>query len=207
AAGLEAEPFTGHLIFAGPPGTGKTTVARLYGELLTALGVLAQGQVVEAARVDLVGQYVGQTAQKTTEVFQQARGGVLFIDEAYTLARPGGSGHDFGQEAIDTLVKLMEDHRDEVIVIAAGYTTEMEGFLATNPGLASRFARTLNFTPYPVEGLVSIFVGKAQAADYRVPDHTRQALTTYLTANRDRFREGNGREVDKLVRSAMTAHA
>ncbi|WP_329098115.1 AAA family ATPase [Actinomadura citrea] len=207
AAGLEAEPFTGHLIFAGPPGTGKTTVARLYGELLTALGVLAQGQVVEAARVDLVGQYVGQTAQKTTEVFQQARGGVLFIDEAYTLARPGGSGHDFGQEAIDTLVKLMEDHRDEVIVIAAGYTTEMEGFLATNPGLASRFARTLNFTPYPVDGLVSIFVGKAQAADYRVPDHTRTALTTYLTANRDRFREGNGREVDKLVRSAMTAHA
>ncbi|NYE10496.1 AAA family ATPase [Actinomadura citrea] len=207
AAGLEAEPFTGHLIFAGPPGTGKTTVARLYGELLTALGVLAQGQVVEAARVDLVGQYVGQTAQKTTEVFQQARGGVLFIDEAYTLARPGGSGHDFGQEAIDTLVKLMEDHRDEVIVIAAGYTTEMEGFLATNPGLASRFARTLNFTPYPVDGLVSIFVGKAQAADYRVPEHTRQALTTYLTTNRDRFREGNGREVDKLVRSAMTAHA
>nr|WP_244994616.1 AAA family ATPase [Actinomadura coerulea] len=207
AAGLEAEPFTGHLIFAGPPGTGKTTIARLYGELLTALGVLAQGQVVEAARVDLVGQYVGQTALKTTEVFQQARGGVLFIDEAYTLSRPGGSGHDFGQEAIDTLVKLMEDHRDEVIVIAAGYTGEMEGFLATNPGLASRFARTLTFRPYPVEGLVSIFVAKARAADYRVPEPTRQALTAYLTGHRDRFREGNGREVDKLVRSAITAHA
>ncbi|MEV4003484.1 AAA family ATPase [Actinomadura sp. NPDC049753] len=207
AAGLEAEPFTGHLIFAGPPGTGKTTVARLYGELLTALGVLAQGQVVEAARVDLVGQYVGHTAHKTTEVFERARGGVLFIDEAYTLSRPGGSGHDFGQEAIDTLVKLMEDHRDEVIVIAAGYTDEMQGFLATNPGLASRFARTLTFQPYPVEGLASIFVKKAQAADYRVPDATREALTGYLTANRDRFREGNGREVDKLVRSAITAHA
>ncbi|MGI5206131.1 AAA family ATPase [Spirillospora sp. CA-108201] len=207
AAGLEAEPFTGHLIFAGPPGTGKTTVARLYGELLTALGVLAQGQVVEAARVDLVGQYVGQTAQKTTEVFERARGGVLFIDEAYTLSRPGGSGHDFGQEAIDTLVKLMEDHRDEVIVIAAGYTGEMEGFLATNPGLASRFARTLNFRPYEVEGLVSIFLGKSKAADYRVPEPTRLALTEYLTAHHGRFREGNGREVDKLVRSAMTAHA
>ncbi|MEV4002801.1 AAA family ATPase [Actinomadura sp. NPDC049753] len=207
AAGLEAEPFTGHLIFAGPPGTGKTTVARLYGELLTALGVLAQGQVVEAARVDLVGQYVGHTAHKTTEVFERARGGVLFIDEAYTLSRPGGSGHDFGQEAIDTLVKLMEDHRDEVIVIAAGYTDEMQGFLATNPGLASRFARTLTFQPYPVEGLASIFVKKAEAADYRVPDATREALTGYLTANRDRFREGNGREVDKLVRSAITAHA
>ncbi|MEU9843941.1 AAA family ATPase, partial [Actinomadura sp. NPDC048032] len=207
AAGLEAEPFTGHLIFAGPPGTGKTTVARLYGELLTALGVLAQGQVVEAARVDLVGQYVGHTAQKTTEVFQRARGGVLFIDEAYTLSRSGGSGHDFGQEAIDTLVKLMEDHRDEVIVIAAGYTDEMEGFLATNPGLASRFARTLTFQPYPVDGLASIFVKKAEAADYRVPEATREALTVYLNTHRGRFREGNGREVDKLVRSAITAHA
>ncbi|MGW2312591.1 AAA family ATPase, partial [Actinomadura luteofluorescens] len=207
AAGLEAEPFTGHLIFAGPPGTGKTTVARLYGELLTALGVLAQGQVVEAARVDLVGQYVGHTAQKTSEVFERARGGVLFIDEAYTLSRPGGSGHDFGQEAIDTLVKLMEDHRDEVIVIAAGYTSEMKGFLATNPGLASRFARTLTFRPYEVDGLVSIFLGKAKTADYRVPEPTQQALSTYLAANRDRFREGNGREIDKLFRSAVTAHA
>ncbi|MEV0663345.1 right-handed parallel beta-helix repeat-containing protein [Actinomadura luteofluorescens] len=207
AAGLEAEPFTGHLIFAGPPGTGKTTVARLYGELLTALGVLAQGQVVEAARVDLVGQYVGHTAQKTSEVFERARGGVLFIDEAYSLSRPGGSGHDFGQEAIDTLVKLMEDHRDEVIVIAAGYTSEMKGFLATNPGLASRFARTLTFRPYEVDGLVSIFLGKAGGADYRVPEPTRQALTAYLAANRDQFREGNGREIDKLFRSAVTAHA
>ncbi|WP_344432906.1 AAA family ATPase [Actinomadura luteofluorescens] len=207
AAGLEAEPFTGHLIFAGPPGTGKTTVARLYGELLTALGVLAQGQVVEAARVDLVGQYVGHTAQKTSEVFERARGGVLFIDEAYSLSRPGGSGHDFGQEAIDTLVKLMEDHRDEVIVIAAGYTSEMKGFLATNPGLASRFARTLTFRPYEVDGLVSIFLGKAKTADYRVPEPTQQALSTYLAANRDRFREGNGREIDKLFRSAVTAHA
>ncbi|WP_141579041.1 AAA family ATPase [Actinomadura sp. WMMA1423] len=207
AAGLEAEPFTGHLVFAGPPGTGKTTVARLYGELLAALGVLAQGQVVEAARVDLVGQYVGHTAQKTAEVFDRARGGVLFIDEAYTLSRPAGTGHDFGQEAIDTLVKLMEDHRDEVIVIAAGYTAEMEGFLSTNPGLASRFARTLTFRPYAVDGLVSIFLGKAEAADYLVPEPTREALAAYLEADRDRFREGNGREVDKLFRSAVTAHA
>ncbi|WWW01464.1 right-handed parallel beta-helix repeat-containing protein [Actinomadura luteofluorescens] len=207
AAGLEAEPFTGHLIFAGPPGTGKTTVARLYGELLTALGVLAQGQVVEAARVDLVGQYVGHTAQKTSEVFERARGGVLFIDEAYTLSRQAGSGNDFGQEAIDTLVKLMEDHRDEIIVIAAGYTSEMEGFLATNPGLASRFARTLTFSPYEVDGLVSIFLGKAKTADYRVPEPTQQALTTYLAANRDRFQVGNGREIDKLFRAAVTAHA
>ena len=206
-AGLEAEPFTGHLIFAGPPGTGKTTVARLYGELLAALGVLAQGQVVEAARMDLVGQYVGHTAQKTAEVFERARGGVLFIDEAYALSRSGGSGHDFGQEAIDTLVKLMEDHRDEVIVIAAGYTSEMEGFLATNPGLASRFARTLEFRPYDADSLVSIFLGKAEAADYLVPEATREALTAHFAAGADRYREGNGREVDKLFRAAVTAHA
>ncbi|TYB49734.1 AAA family ATPase [Actinomadura chibensis] len=206
-AGLEAEPFTGHLVFAGPPGTGKTTVARLYGELLAALGVLAQGQVVEAARVDLVGQYVGHTAQKTAEVFERARGGVLFIDEAYTLSRPVDSGHDFGLEAIDTLVKLMEDHRDEVIVIAAGYSSEMDGFLAANPGLASRFARTLTFRPYDVDGLVSIFLGKAEAADYLVPEPTREALVAHLEAHRDRYREGNGREVDKLFRSAVTAHA
>ncbi|WP_243722890.1 AAA family ATPase [Actinomadura sp. 7K507] len=206
-AGLEAEPFTGHLIFAGPPGTGKTTVARLYGELLAALGVLAQGQVVEAARVDLVGQYIGQTAQKTAEVFDRARGGVLFIDEAYSLSRSGGSGNDFGREAIDTLVKLMEDHRDEVVVIVAGYTSEMSGFLAANPGLASRFARSLTFAPYDVDGLLAIFLGKAGAADYLVPDPTRQALAAHFEATRDQYTDGNGREVDKLFRSAVTAHA
>ncbi|MFV2173360.1 right-handed parallel beta-helix repeat-containing protein [Actinomadura sp. LOL_016] len=207
AAGLEVEPFTGHLVFAGPPGTGKTTVARLYGELLAALGVLAQGQVVEAARVDLVGQYVGHTAKKTADVFDQARGGVLFVDEAYTLSRPAGTGHDFGQEAIDTLVKLMEDHRDEVVVVAAGYTAEMEGFIAANPGLASRFARTLEFRPYDVPGLMSIFLGKAAGADYLVPQDARKALATHLNAHRDRYRDGNGREIDKLFRAAVTAHA
>lgn len=207
AAGLEVEPFTGHLVFAGPPGTGKTTVARLYGELLAALGVLARGQVVEASRADLVGQYAGHTARKTADVFEQARGGVLFVDEAYTLARPAGTGHDFGQEAIDTLVKLMEDHRDEVVVVAAGYTAEMEGFVAANPGLASRFARTLEFRPYDVPGLMSIFLGKAAAADYLVPQTTRKALAAHLNAHRDRYRDGNGREIDKLFRAAVTAHA
>ncbi len=206
-AGLEADPVTGHLIFAGPPGTGKTTVARLYGELLAALGVLAGGQVVEAARGDLVGQYVGHTAAQTGEVFERARGGVLFVDEAYTLSRETGGGHDFGQEAIDTLVKLMEDHRDEVIVIAAGYTDEMTGFLAANPGLASRFAHTITFPSYQVDELAEIFAAKAGAADYRVPDETRAALLTHLRAERARYQQGNAREVDKLFRAAVTAHA
>ncbi|WP_018654419.1 AAA family ATPase [Actinomadura flavalba] len=207
AAGLDADAVTGHLVFAGPPGTGKTTVARLYGELLAALGVLAQGQLVEAARVDLVGEWVGQTAQRTAAVFERARGGVLFVDEAYALARSPGGGHDFGLEAIDTLVKLMEDHRDEVVVIAAGYTAEMDAFLASNPGLASRFARTLTFAPYDVDDLVRIFTDKARAADYAVPDDTAAALRRHLADAADRFRFGNGREVDKLLRAAVTAHA
>ncbi|WP_245623211.1 AAA family ATPase [Spirillospora albida] len=206
-AGLDTEPFTGHLVFAGPPGTGKTTVARIYGELLAALGVLAQGQLVEAARVDLVGRYVGETAQKTAAVFERARGGVLFVDEAYSLARPGGTGHDFGREAIDTLVKLMEDHRDEVIVIVAGYTAEMDGFLSANPGLASRFARTLAFEPYDADALLSIFLGKAEGADYLVPAETRHSLLAHFRTHGDRYRQGNGREADKLFRAAVTAHA
>ena len=208
AAGLPAEPTTGNLIFAGPPGTGKTTVARLYGELLAALGILAQGQVVEVSRPDLVGQYVGQTAQLTTAVFERARGGVLFIDEAYGLARPAdGTGHDFGREAIDTLVKLMEDHRDEVIVIAAGYTDEMAAFLERNPGLASRFARTVTFEPYDVTELAEIFMAGAERSGYVVPAETREAVLRHLRAEAARFANGNGREVRKLLNEVITAHA
>ncbi|MFC3996041.1 AAA family ATPase [Nocardiopsis sediminis] len=204
AAGLQAASPSRHLVFAGPPGTGKTTVARIYGELLAALGVLAQGQVVEASRADLVGRYVGETAQLTRAVFDSARGGVLFIDEAYALAREGGSGHDFGREAVDTLIKLMEDHRDEVVVIAAGYTAEMLGFLATNPGLASRFSRTITFAPFAAGELVDIFRGMAGAGDFVVPGETADTVAAYLAAHADRFADGNGREVRKLVESSIT---
>ncbi|RKS07362.1 SpoVK/Ycf46/Vps4 family AAA+-type ATPase [Nocardiopsis sp. Huas11] len=204
AAGLEAPLPSRHLVFAGAPGTGKTTVARVYGELLAALGVLAQGQVVEAARADLVGQYVGHTAQRTREVFEKARGGVLFIDEAYALARPGGTGHDFGQEAIDTLLKLMEDHRDEVVVIVAGYTDEMRSFMATNPGLDSRFSRTVEFAPYSREELAHIFVAMAEGADFLVPEESRAALVELLGEHAELFAAGNGREVRKLFESSVT---
>ncbi|MEU3307399.1 AAA family ATPase, partial [Nocardiopsis sp. NPDC006832] len=206
-AGLATSMSSQHLVFSGPPGTGKTTVARIYGQLMAALGVLAQGQVVEAARADLVGSYIGHTAQKTKDVFERARGGVLFVDEAYTLARPGGSGGDFGQEAIDTLLKLMEDHRDEVVVIAAGYTGEMDGFLASNPGLASRFSRTVEFAPYGGDELLSIFVGMAEGADFLVPEETRAALAETMGREEARLSDGNGREVRKLFEASVTRQA
>ncbi|MFB9831156.1 right-handed parallel beta-helix repeat-containing protein [Actinoallomurus acaciae] len=205
--GLDAAPISSHLIFAGPPGTGKTTVARLYGELLAALGVLARGHFIEASRADLVGQYLGQTTQKTTAKFDEARGGVLFIDEVYTLARQFGANADFGQEAIDTLVKLMEDHRDEVVVIVAGYTDEMAGFLAANPGLASRFSRTIAFAPYGPDELVDIFAGIAKSSGFDVPDSTRAAIRDHVTDRTERFDQGNGREIRKLFEAAQTAHA
>ncbi|SIO90403.1 AAA family ATPase [Nocardiopsis sp. JB363] len=205
--GLATSMSAQHLVFSGPPGTGKTTVARIYGQLMAALGVLAQGQVVEAARADLVGSYIGHTAQKTKDVFERARGGVLFIDEAYTLSRPGGTGGDFGQEAIDTLLKLMEDHRDEVVVIAAGYTGEMDGFLGSNPGLASRFSRTVEFAPYGEEELSSIFVGMAEGADFLVPEETRAALAQTMGRETVRLSDGNGREVRKLFEASVTRQA
>lgn len=206
-AGLPADPMPSHLIFSGPPGTGKTTVARLYGSLLAALGVLARGQVVEVSRSDLVGQFVGSTAIQTAEQFERARGGVLFIDEAYTLARPGGTGHDFGQEAIDTLVKLMEDHRDEVVVIAAGYTDEMRAFLDVNPGLASRFSATIAFPAYNPEELLTILVHHAERSGFETPDVTLQAVRAQIAADPERFAQGNAREIRKLFDGVKSAHA
>lgn len=206
AAGLPVPNMSRHLIFSGAPGTGKTTIARLFGQLLAALGVLASGQLVEVSRGDLVAEYIGQTARRTKEAFDRARGGVLFIDEAYTLAR-SGSGGDFGSEAVDTLVKLMEDHRDEVVVIAAGYKTEMESFLATNQGLASRFASPIEFENYTPDELVIILGQHAEASGYRCsPETLATALHMFQRVNRGRD-FGNGRYARQVLGGMITRQA
>ncbi|MFZ3572461.1 right-handed parallel beta-helix repeat-containing protein [Streptomyces sp. BH097] len=205
-AGLKAASVRRHLVFTGSPGTGKTTVARLYGEILATLGVLGQGHLVEVSRVDLVGEHIGSTAIRTQEAFQRAHGGVLFIDEAYALS-PEDSGRDFGREAIDTLVKLMEDHRDEVVVIVAGYTAEMERFLSTNPGVASRFSRTITFSDYVPEELLRIVEQQADEHEYRLADGTPEALLKYFTALPKGPAFGNGRTARQTFESMVEQHA
>ncbi|TDD42370.1 right-handed parallel beta-helix repeat-containing protein [Saccharopolyspora elongata] len=206
--GLPMPPMSRHLVFAGPPGTGKTTVARLYGSVLAELGILARGHMVEVARADLVAQYIGATAIKTAEVVNKAMGGVLFIDEAYTLSsQSGGNGPDFGQEAIDTLMKMMEDHRDEIVVIVAGYSELMEQFLASNPGLASRFSKTVEFPNYSVEELVTITTNLCRKHYYELTDDAVDALTDYFerVPKNDTF--GNGRVARKLFEAMVSNQA
>ncbi|MFF6784061.1 right-handed parallel beta-helix repeat-containing protein [Streptomyces sp. NPDC012510] len=200
--GLAPPPLSRHLVFTGNPGTGKTTVARLYGRILAAVGLLERGHLVEADRSALVGEYVGHTGPKTTRVFQQAHGGVLFIDEAYSLAQYAGS-NDFGQEAIATLLKLMEDHRDDVVVIVAGYLKEMEVFVRSNPGLASRFNRTLLFEDYGSAELVSIVEHQAAQHQYELTPDAREALTARFDAMPRERGFGNGRTARQLFQ-AMT---
>ena len=178
AAGLPEIDATNHLVFTGPPGTGKTTVARIIGRLYGNLGVVSKGHLVEATRADLVAGYVGQTALKVTEVVNRAVGGVLFIDEAYALS--SGDLEDFGGEAVATLVKLMEDHRDNLAVIVAGYRDQIWDFIHTNPGLRSRFTRYIDFPDFSADELTQIFVLMATAAKVHVGDdvvgHVRRVL-------------------------------
>ncbi|MFF7251231.1 right-handed parallel beta-helix repeat-containing protein [Embleya sp. NPDC008237] len=204
-AGLTPPPLSRHLVFAGNPGTGKTTVARLYGRILAALGMLTRGHLVEADRGSLVGEYVGHTAPRTTAVFRKALGGVLFIDEAYSLTAAGGG--DFGQEAIATLVKLMEDHRDDVVVIVAGYPDEMHRFIDSNPGLDSRFNRTVVFEDYASTDLVRIVEHQAAAYEYTLDESARAGLLAYFeSVPRDR-RFGNGRSARQAFQEMTERHA
>ncbi|MDX3115810.1 right-handed parallel beta-helix repeat-containing protein [Streptomyces scabiei] len=205
-AGLKAASVKRHLVFTGSPGTGKTTVARLYGEILAALDVLEKGHLVEVSRVDLVGEHIGSTAIRTQEAFQRAHGGVLFIDEAYALS-PEDAGRDFGKEAIDTLVKLMEDHRDSVVVIVAGYTAEMERFLSVNPGVASRFSRTITFGDYGPGELLRIVEQQAEEHEYRLGPGAADALLKYFTELPKGPAFGNGRTARQTFEAMVERHA
>ena len=207
AQGLPVSNVSMHMIFTGNPGTGKTTIARLVSKYLKAIGVLSGGQLVEVSRADLVGKYVGHTAPLTMQVIKSAIGGVLFIDEAYSLYR--GKDDSFGLEAIDTLVKGMEDNRDDLIVILAGYTREMETFLTANSGLQSRFPNIIEFPDYSGEELQKIAEINATSRGYRLSEDAKAALLDYfcvIQAMDDRS-SGNGRLARNVIESAILAQS
>jgi hypothetical protein len=204
-AGMPPSEKSRHMIFTGNPGTAKTTVARLLARIYAQLGVLANGHLIEVSRTDLVGEYIGQTAPRTTARFNQASGGVLFIDEAYSLVPPD-SFRDFGYEAISTLLKLMEDHRDEVVVIAAGYPKEMQRFVDSNPGIASRFPNTIGFADYSPDELWGIFKLYAEKAGFSLLDGIEASFRRLVPDPRpDAF--GNGRFVRNVFEEAVTRQA
>jgi hypothetical protein len=205
--GLKPLPASRHLVFYGNPGTGKTTVARLVSQIYRTLGVLRRGHLVETDRAGLVAGYVGQTALKVREVATKALGGVLFIDEAYTLST--GGSNDFGQEAVETLLKMMEDHRDDLVVIVAGYTGRMQDFLDSNPGLRSRFNKHVHFDDYGVEQLVEIFRRFCRKADFKLTPDAEDALTSVfrvLTSSRDET-FGNARTARNLFEATVSKQA
>ena len=206
---LPNPPLSLHMVFMGNPGTGKTTVARIISELYRAIGVLSKGQLVEVDRSGLVAGFVGQTAIKTTDAVKSALGGILFIDEAYSLAPDVGSGNDFGREAIETLLKLMEDHRDDFIVIVAGYSSLMERFIFSNPGLESRFNRYLIFEDYNSDDLYKIFDSMCVKSEYVLNDEAAEFAREHFRMIYDMRDEnfGNARHVRNFFENIVTVHS
>lgn len=205
--GLPQSDLSLHMVFSGNPGTGKTMIARLMSRIFHSLGILSKGQLVEVDRGDLVAGYVGQTAIKTKEVINKAMGGVLFIDEAYALTNRGEN--DYGTEAVDTLLKTMEDHRDDLVVIVAGYIEPMKRFLHSNPGLESRFNRFIDFPDYTLDELMAMFDMRCESKGYTLDPQARCALRQVIdresTADVKGF--GNGRGVRNLFETAIARQA
>ncbi|AJE53687.1 MULTISPECIES: AAA family ATPase [Paenibacillus] len=206
-AGLLSNAHVYHMIFKGNPGTGKTTVARIIAKMLQKMGVLSKGHLIEVERADLVGEYIGHTAQKTRDLVKKSLGGVLFIDEAYSLAR--GGEKDFGKEAIDTLVKAMEDQKNQFILILAGYSGEMDFFLRTNPGLPSRFPIQLDFPDYTVDQLIQISELMAKERDYILMPQSILKMKEHLLNERNDSLHAfsNARYVRNVIEKAIRHQA
>ena len=204
--GLPTADMSLHMVFSGNPGTGKTMIARFMARVYHSLGILSKGQLVEVDRSGLVAGYVGQTAIKTSKVLERAKGGVLFIDEAYTLTSK--EGNDFGYEAVDTILKAMEDNREDLVVIVAGYIDRMEGFIDSNPGLQSRFNKYLHFADYSAEEMTDIFLMQCEKNCYTPDEEAVEAIREYLRmASEEAGEFGNARGVRNVFEKVLSAQA
>ncbi|MCI4679397.1 AAA family ATPase [Rhodoblastus acidophilus] len=206
AEGMKVTAVSQHMVFTGPPGVGKTVVARAIGDIYRGLGVLKRGHLVETEAKDLIAGYIGQTADKVDKVCQSALDGILFIDEAYSLVSDNASA-SFGMEAVNTLLKFMEDHRDRVIVIVAGYPGPMQKFLDSNPGLASRFSKTIDFPNYSPQELAHILDLMARSQGFALPQGYEGKIESWVEANSSAKNWGNARSVRNLIEKMREAQA